>query len=257
MLTRPVRFFFTEPIVCTVSIMSATVFGSVYLQTEGIKVIYESFGFGKRQAALPLTCWIVGLMFTIPLRIYDWRIVSRRLRQGLFVRPEDKITGFYVAAPVLAISLWWLSWTVPPYVSDSRALRVDPGTFLQAFKLTPKKAQHISSLVSIAALTLVGACTNEFDGILQGYLTDSYTSYAASANAPLAFLRGILSAVFPMFGEQMFVGLGSNVSGSILAAIATAFCGIAVWFWFYGTEARERSEFAVSETGAEDEWGLA
>lgn len=117
MMTRPARFFFTEPIVCTVSIMSATVFGSVYLQTEGIKVIYESFGFGKRRAALPLLSWIVGLMFTIPLRMYDWRLVSRRLRQGLFIRPEDKITGFYVAAPVLAISLWWLSWTVPPYVS--------------------------------------------------------------------------------------------------------------------------------------------
>ena len=120
----------------------------------------------------------------------------------------------------------------------------------------PRKAQDISPLVSIAALTLIGACTNEFDGILQGYLTDSYTSYAASANAPLAFLRGILSAMFPMFGEQMFKGLGSNVSGSILATIATAFCGIAVWFWNYGAKARERSKFAVSEIETADEWCL-
>jgi hypothetical protein len=255
MLTRPVRFFFTEPIVCTVSIMSATVFGSVYLQTEGIKVIYESFGFGKRRAALPLTCWIVGLMFTIPLRIYDWHIVSRRLRRGLFVRPEDKITGFYVAASVLAISLWWLSWTVPPYVSRGLGTaKVKSKNCV--LRTNPSKAQDISPLVSIAALTLIGACTNEFDGILQGYLTDSYTSYAASANAPLAFLRGILSAVFPMFGEQMFVGLGSNLSGSILAAIATAFCGIAVWFWNYGAKARERSKYAVSEVEPADEWSL-
>ena len=119
MLSRPVRFFFTEPIVCTVSIMSATVFGSVYLQTEGIRVIYESFGFGKRRAALPLIAWIVGLLFTIPFRIHDWRVVSRRLKQGLFVRPEDKILGFYVAAPVLAISFWWLAWTVPPFVRQT------------------------------------------------------------------------------------------------------------------------------------------
>lgn len=116
MLSRPTRFFFTEPIICAVSIMSATVFGSVYLQTEGVKVIYEDFGFDERRAALPLLCWIVGLMFTIPLRIYDWFRVSRLLRQGAFVRPEDKITGFYVATPILAIALWWLSWTVPPYV---------------------------------------------------------------------------------------------------------------------------------------------
>ena len=116
MVSRPIRFFFTEPIVFTVSIMSATIFGSVYLQTEGIKVIYRSFGFDERRAALPLISWIVGLILTVPLRMYDWKFVSYRLRMGHAVRPEDKMTGFYVAAPVLAVSLWWLSWTVPPYV---------------------------------------------------------------------------------------------------------------------------------------------
>lgn len=59
-----------------------------------------------------------------------------------------------------------------------------------------------------------------------------------------------------MFGKQMFMGLGSNVSGSILASIATAFCAIAVWFWMNGTSARERSRFAVSY-GSEDEMGKA
>lgn len=96
--------------------MSATIFGSVYLQTEGIRVIYRSFGFDERQSALPLISWNVGLILTVPLRMYDWKFVSYRLRKGHHVRPEDKMTGFYVAAPVLAVSLWWLSWTIPPYV---------------------------------------------------------------------------------------------------------------------------------------------
>ena len=112
--------------------------------------------------------------------------------------------------------------------------------------LTNIQAPGISPLVSIAALTLIGGCINEFDGTLQGYLTDSYTDYAASANPPLACIRGILSAVFPIFGEQMFDDLGSNVSGSILAAIATIFCFVAVWFWRHGADARERSTFAVT-----------
>ena len=81
---------------------------------------------------------------------------------------------------------------------------------------------------------------------MQGYLTDSYTDYAASANAPLACIRGILSAVFPIFGEQMFEILGSNVSGSILAAVATVYCLVALWFWRNGARARERSRFAVT-----------
>lgn len=104
----------------------------------------------------------------------------------------------------------------------------------------------MSPFLSIASLVLVGACTNEFDGILQGYLTDSYVAYAASANAPLAFLRGILSEAFPIFAKQMFTNLGSNIAGSVLASIATVFCFIADWFWKYGARTREASKFAVS-----------
>lgn len=104
----------------------------------------------------------------------------------------------------------------------------------------------MSPFVSIVSLVLVGGCTNEFDGILQGYLTDSYATYAASANAPLAFLRGILSGVFPLFAKQMFTHLGGNVAGSVLAGIATVFCLIAAWFWKYGASTREASKFAVS-----------
>ena len=97
----------------------------------------------------------------------------------------------------------------------------------------------------MASLILVGACTNEFDGILQGYLTDSYAAYAASANAPLAFLRAGLSGSFPIFGRQMFSNLGSNVAGSILAIIATLFCFIAFWFWKNGAKTREKSKYTV------------
>jgi len=44
----------------------------------------------------------------------------------------------------------------------------------------------------------------------------------------------------------MFEGLGSNVSGSILAAVATVYCFVALWFWRNGASARERSRFAVT-----------
>lgn len=105
---------------------------------------------------------------------------------------------------------------------------------------------HLSPFVSMAALVLVGACTNEFDGLLQGYLTDSYPAYAASANAPLAVLRGILSGSFPIFAETFFSGLGANVAASILAAIATLYCGVAIWFWKRAVQIREASHFAAS-----------
>lgn len=137
MLIRPTVWFFTEPIVCTVSIMSGVIFASIYLQTEGLTVTYEAFGFSERQASLVFFTWIIGLTLTIPLRLNDWRLVSRRLRNNEEVRPEDKIVGFYVAAPTLAVALWWFSWTVPPVVSRNRPRL---GTKLQdgcAFKTVP------------------------------------------------------------------------------------------------------------------------
>lgn len=57
----------------------------------------------------------------------------------------------------------------------------------------------------------------------------------------------------------MFEILGSSVSGSILAAIATIFCFVAVWFWRHGADSRERSRFAVTfgnEVGKDDSGNL-
>ncbi|KAI5360412.1 Putative major facilitator superfamily, MFS transporter superfamily [Septoria linicola] len=220
MMVRPVKMFFTEPIVCTVSIMSGTVYASVFLLTPGQTVAYEAFGYNERKASLVFLAWVVGLMLTIPLRVLDWRLGSRAVRSHTAVTPEDKITGFFIAAPVLACSMWWWSWTVPP------------------------SSATLSSWISIAALVFVGACVNEFDGVLAGYLVDSYTTYAASANAPLAFLRALLSGSFPLFGRQLYEGLGSNVSGSIVASVATIFVLIALWFWAYGPHIRQRSPIA-------------
>jgi len=118
---------------------------------------------------------------------------------------EDKLFGFYIAAPVLAVGLWWFAFTVPPL------------------------AKNTSPWVSISSLTPIGYATVEFDNVLSGYLTNTYMSYAASANAPMSFLRAILSGVFPLFGQQMFQRLGPNDALYILAGIAKVFCVVAVW----------------------------
>lgn len=119
MLIRPIRFFFTEPIVCAVSVISGTIFSSIYLQTEGLTVPYHEFGFDERGTSLVYLAWATGLLLTIPLRLNDWRIISRRIRRKEAVHPEDKLTGFFIASPILAAAFWCFSWTIPPLVSKS------------------------------------------------------------------------------------------------------------------------------------------
>ncbi|KXS99292.1 hypothetical protein AC579_3921 [Pseudocercospora musae] len=149
------------------------------------------------------------------------------------IEPEDKLFGFHIAAPILAIGLWWFAWSVPPPV------------------------QGVSAWISITSMAFFDSAVVEFDCVLSGFLTDVYATYAASANAPVAFLRATMSGTFPLFGTQMFKGLGNNIALYILAGLATAYCGIAALFGVYGASVR-RSPFAeiTWATAQDDTRGL-
>lgn len=219
-LIRPVRLFFTEPIVFLCSVLSAVAFGLLYLFTEALPVVYNSFGFTPWQSSLSFIPLALGIFSGTLTRLYDQRIYNRRLQQSRTLEPEDKLAGFAIGAPLLAIGLWWFAWTIPPQV---------PG---------------VHWIVSMLSLFLVGYATNEFDCTLAGYIADSYTVFAASAFASIAFLRALCCAVFPLFTHQMYTAITPNVATSILAALATVFCVGPVMLLCYGRKIREMSSFA-------------
>ncbi|TLD36375.1 putative MFS multidrug transporter [Venturia nashicola] len=212
--------FFTEPIVFAVTIMGSTVYASAYLLTELVPSIYSGFGLTLQQGGLVFLAIGVGATtLPIPIRLCDSRIGHKRKHQNRDLVPEEKLLGFFIASPVQAISIWWFAWTIPPYMRHS-------------------------PFVSIAALVPLGFAINEFDYVLVGYLCDTYTSDAGSANAPTGFIRASLSAICPLFSPAIFKSLGNNVAASMLAAIATAYCFFAFTFWRYGEKPRERSLWA-------------
>lgn len=225
-LRLPAKLFFTEPIVFAISLMSAIVFSLGYLFTAVMGDVYaDEFEFTPRQSALLSLTFGIGACFTFPVRYYDLRIVSRRLRRGEVILPEDKLLGFFVAAPLLAIGLWWFAWSVPPLV-------------------------RTSAWASIPALILFGYSLVEFENVLTAYLTDTYADHAGSANAPLAFLKSLMSAFTPLFGSQLF-NLGPNYVLTALASLASVFCMFAVWFKYHGKRIRERSPFAAKTWAVE------
>lgn len=79
---------------------------------------------------------------------------------------------------------------------------------------------------SAVSLILVGYGVNEHSAVLPRYILESHKSNndAASAFSAMLSVRALLSAVFPLFTQQMFDNLGTNPAGSVLAAIATASC---------------------------------
>lgn len=230
-LFRPAELFCTEPVVFVVALMTAVAFGLLYIFTEALEIIYESMGFTSPQSSLSFLAIAVGVAISTLTRWLDEYIFELRHRRGQHVKPEDKLTGLAIGAGAFAIGLWWLAWTIPP------------------------KVENVHWMVPTVSLVFVGYALNEFDTVLQGYLADSYLSYAASGTAAVQFLRALLSAVFPLFTPQMFHNLGSNIAMSILAIVATIFCAVPPLFIFYGERIRARSKFARYSLAIEAELG--
>jgi uncharacterized membrane protein YuzA (DUF378 family) len=218
-LFRPARLAVTEPIVIMVSILSATAWGLLYLFTESLTVVYTLYGWSETTTSLAFLAIGLGIPFSILPRIWEVRSFARKKGQNQKLEPEEKIHGFVIAAPMLAIGLWLFSWTIPPRV-------------------------HTHWAVSMVGLLFIGFAANEFAYTLDGYLTDAYTMYASSGLATLAFVRALVSGLMPLFAYPMFHGLGGNVAGSILAAVATLFCLTPFVFLKYGKTLRKRSAFA-------------
>jgi hypothetical protein len=225
-LRLPVRLLFTEPIVAAASVLGAVVVSLIYLFAEAIPIVYtEEFHLSRSTSALVFLIIGAGVFFSFLPRLWDVRNSRQRELRNQIAEPEDKLFGFLVAAPLLAIGLWWFGATIPP--------------------VTP----NISPYASMPPVSFVGFASVEFDTVLSGYLTDVYGSHAASANAPMCFLRALVSGVFPLVGRRMFKGLGSSQASFLLAGIATAFVAVAVVFRKYGRAIRKRSHFAQSTTG--------
>ncbi|KAL2801872.1 major facilitator superfamily domain-containing protein [Aspergillus granulosus] len=219
-LLRPVRLFFTEPIVFACSVMSGCSVAVMYLFTESLPPIYESMGFSTRDASLPFFAIGLGFLPSIVVRFMDQRVAAQRQRDRLPLLPEHKLAGISLGAPFLAVGLWWFAWMVPPAVHG------------------------VHWFVTIIPLFFVGFALNEFGTVLAGYLADSYNSYAASAFAAMSFARSTLSSLFPLIAPEMFGALGANVALSVLASGAVVFCPMPFIFRYYGRRLREKSKFA-------------
>ncbi|KAI9710150.1 MAG: hypothetical protein M1820_002952 [Bogoriella megaspora] len=221
-LIRPARLLTTEPLVILIASLSACSWGTIYLFTASLPSIYLSLlpGFTSTTSSLPFLAIGVGVFFSIFPRFYDAHLAKRRKLLNQPLEPEDKLTGFSFAVVALIVGLWIFAWCVPP------------------------AATNLSWAVPTLALVLVGFAVNELAYTLSGYLADSYTVYAASAFAGLAFLRAVVSGVMPLVAYELYGHVNANVAGSVVAGIATVFGVAPVVLHRWSRKLRLKSEFA-------------
>ncbi|KAL2821439.1 major facilitator superfamily domain-containing protein [Aspergillus cavernicola] len=210
----------TEPILIIVSSISAISWGIIYLFTESLTDAFQSLHLSTTASSWPFLALIVGVILDAIPHIWEVQKLRRKRRLKIPIEPEDKIRGFTYGTLALAAGLWWFYTTTPPAMSSAHPI------------------------LPTAALVPIGFGVNEIAYTLSGYLTDTYTVYAASAFAGLAFVRAVVAGIAPLVGHVLFDGGQSVVPGYVVAGIGTGFCVVPFMFFRVGKRFRARSRFA-------------
>ncbi|KAK3324107.1 putative MFS transporter [Cercophora scortea] len=221
-LIRPVRMFTTQPIVACMSIYMAYLFGTTFLMFATFPDIWTGWYAetrdigGLNYLAIALGS-LIGLILSISLadRFYKYLTSTNNNTS----EPEFRIPGMAAGSALVTAGLFWYGWSI-----EARLHWVMP---------------DLGALIFTAGTML---CLQG----MQGYIVDSYETYAASALAAVAILRSLAGFAFPLFAPYMYRDLGYGWGTSVLGfvSVGLGWAGPAV-FWFFGKRLRAKSRFAA------------
>ncbi|TDL21352.1 MFS general substrate transporter [Rickenella mellea] len=223
-LARPFKVMFQEPMLIAVTMYMSFVFGCIYLLFEAFPIVFVE-GHHFRSGTL-------GLMF---LPLFLGSVVGVISYLIVFNPPYERATDKYApdpvppevrlelalfAAPLFAISFFWVGWTSFPSISFC--------------------APMMSSLV-------LGWTAVHIFLALINYIIDTYLFVAASALAAATVVRSVFGAVFPLFTRQMYVPLNPRWASTLLGCIALFMVPIPFVLMKYGPTLRAKSKNAPTK----------
>ena len=199
-VSRAAMLLTTEPTVTSFTTWSAFSFGLVFVLTQSVPVVFTGaydwpmYTGGLVQTAITIGEMVGIVAFLFQNRLYINSAVNNREKPGVPV-PES-ILHLSIPSTIIGLSggLFLYGW----------------GS-LSAHWIVPAIGL---SLVGFGIMCIVIAAVV--------YITDSYSGYAASAIAAVAFGENTFAAFLPLAAKPMYIRLGSQWASSLLAFVALA-----------------------------------
>ncbi|KAJ5281481.1 Major facilitator superfamily domain general substrate transporter [Penicillium angulare] len=220
-MVRPWILVFFKPIVLSLSIYMAIVYGTMYMEFAAFPIIFEdTLEWPQRTSGLSFLGMMIGQIFGCIYSAIDdarFKKVADKAPSGR-PPPEARLIPAIVGAVTLPIGLFWFAWTNFPHI---HWIVCEIGTVLFGFS-------HVSIFLSVV-----------------NYLVDAYTVYAASALAGNAVIRALFGAAFPLFTTPMYENLGVHWASSVSAFLAVACLPFPWIFYKFGPAIRRHCQYAV------------
>ncbi|CAO2657087.1 Nn.00g058900.m01.CDS01 [Neocucurbitaria sp. VM-36] len=214
-LKRPPKIF-AQPIVATMAVYQALLFGTTYSIYTNMQPIYQNgYGFDTEKVGLLYLGPGLGFLFAVKFLVPRIDTVYKKLTASHHdkARPEFRLPLANIGALFIPISLFWFAWTVE---------------------------KHAHWFASISATFFYGIGQVMILNCTQNYFIDSFEKYAASAIAAGTVFRSLVGGVIPLFAPALFEKLGYGWGISTFAFVSLALAPAPILFYIFGEGLRER-----------------
>ena len=215
-MRRPLAIF-VQPIVFTMSLYQAIIFGTTYSIYTNMQPIFSTapYNFSSEQIGLlylgPGLGFLSAVWFLVPRidTVYN-NLTEKNKGKAL---PEYRLPLANIGSVVIPAGLFWFAWSIE---------------------------NKLHWAVAIAATFIYGIGQVVILNTTQNYYIDSFEKYAASAIAGGSVFRSVTGGIVPLFSPMLFdkVGYGWGISVFGFASVLVA--PAPILFYFYGGRIRER-----------------
>lgn len=216
-IVRPTKLLLLSPIVFSLSLYIAVLYGYLYLMFTTIPTVFEQvYAFSRGSLGLAYlgvgAGSIAGLVFQTACS--DRLFHSLTSKHGGTPCPEYRLPPLFLSCWLIPISLFCYGWTAE---------------------------RTLHWMLPIAGSSLIGfGMLNAFTAV-STFLVDAYPTYAASAIAASTVLRSLGGAFLPLAGGKMYAVMGLGWGNSLLAFVALAMCPLPFIFYRYGERIRSKN----------------
>jgi multidrug resistance protein len=214
-LQRPPKIF-AQPIVATMAVYQALIFGTTYSIYTNMQPIYSDlYGFDTEKVGLLYLGPGLGFLFAVWFLVPRIDTVYKRLtaKNNEKARPEFRLPLANIGAVLIPVSLFWFAWTVEKHAHWFASIS---GTFFYGI-----------------GQVMILNCT-------QNYFIDSFEKYAASAIAAGTVFRSVVGGIIPLGAPVLFEKLGYGWGISVFAFVSVLLAPAPVLFYIYGERIRQR-----------------
>ncbi|KAF2085505.1 MFS general substrate transporter [Saccharata proteae CBS 121410] len=215
LLPRPLIFWTKEPVIIILGIYLVLLSVLLFTFLSGFEFLFaRTYGFSVGQEGTVFVAIAVGALVGTCLTPLFYLLAEG---PNATLQPETRLWSAIIAAPFLAISIFWLGWT--NYTS------ISPWSGIMA--------------CFVFGYALIGIYISAYQ-----YIIDSYGQYAASALASITVVRYWVAAGIHVASLPMFEGIGTHWTLTLVGIIAALLVPAPYIFYKYGAKVRSRSEYA-------------